>query len=66
MVMEKSHKHTKRSDHYRTMAQGFEILRSPLAQAYNAAAEHYRETDPPLDPMPDEAATEESERDTRR
>ena len=60
--MGKSHKHTKRSDHYRTMAQGFEMLRSPLAQAYNAAAEHYRKTDPPLD----EAATEESERDTRR
>ena len=47
--MGKSRKHTKRGDHYETMAAGYQILRSPLADAYNAAAEHYRESDPPLD-----------------
>jgi hypothetical protein len=49
----KSRKHTKRADHYRTMAEGYEILRSPLADSYNAAAEHYRESDPPVDLLPD-------------
>jgi hypothetical protein len=48
--MRKPHKHTKRGDHYHTMAAGYRILRSPLADSYNAAAEHYRERDPPVDP----------------
>jgi hypothetical protein len=47
------HKHTKRGNHYRTMAAGYEILRSPLADSYHAAAEHYHESDPPLDPLAD-------------
>ena len=46
----KSRKRTKRGDHYQTMAAGYQILRSPLADSYNAAAEHYRESDPPIDP----------------
>jgi len=70
--MEKSRKHVKRSDHYRTMAEGYEILRSPLADSYNAAAEHYRKSDPPFDPVPDSAENaeprtrRESARETRR
>jgi hypothetical protein len=48
--MGKSHKRTKRSDHYQTMAAGYQILKSPLAGSYSAAAEHYRESDPPVDP----------------
>jgi hypothetical protein len=50
MAMTNSRKHTKRGDHYETMAAGYQILRSPLADTYSAAAEHYRESDPPLDP----------------
>jgi hypothetical protein len=42
-------KHTKRGHHYETMAVGFQILKSPLAVTYSAAAEHYTEHDPPLD-----------------
>ena len=49
--MDKSRKHTKRGNHYRTMAEGYQILKSPLADSYNAAAEHYREADPPFDPL---------------
>jgi hypothetical protein len=49
--VKKSRKHTKRGNHYQTMAEGYQILRSPLADSYNAAAEHYRETDPPFDPL---------------
>jgi hypothetical protein len=48
--MGKTHKRTKRSDHYQTMAAGYQILKSPLAGSYSAAAEHYRESDPPVDP----------------
>jgi hypothetical protein len=44
--MEKSRKQTKRCHHYQTMAAGYQILRSPLAGSYQAAAEHYRESDP--------------------
>jgi hypothetical protein len=50
MAMGKSRKRTKRGDHYETMAAGYQILKSPLADSYSAAAEHYRERDPPLDP----------------
>ena len=49
--MNKSRKRTKRGNHYQTMAEGYQILRSPLADSYNAAAEHYREADPPFDPL---------------
>jgi hypothetical protein len=44
--MGKSRKQTKRGHHYQTMAAGYQILRSPLADSYNAAAEHYHESDP--------------------
>jgi hypothetical protein len=47
--MGKSHKRTKRGDHYQAMAAGYQMLKSPLAGSYSAAAEHYRETDSPVD-----------------
>jgi hypothetical protein len=50
MAMAKSRKRTKRGDHYQTMAAGYQILKSPLADSYSAAAEHYQESDPPVDP----------------
>jgi hypothetical protein len=47
--MGKSHKRTKRGDQYHAMAAGYRILRSPLADSYGAAAEHYHESDPPIE-----------------
>jgi hypothetical protein len=35
------------------MAAGYQLLRSPLADSYSAAAEHYQESDPPIDPATD-------------
>jgi hypothetical protein len=51
--MGKSHKLAKRGDHYETMAAGYQILRSPLADSYGAAAKHYRESDSALDQLLD-------------
>jgi hypothetical protein len=51
--MGKSGKRSKRGDHYQTMAAGYQMLRSPLADSYNAAAGHYHESDPPHDPAAD-------------
>jgi hypothetical protein len=68
-IVQKSRKHTKRGDHYRTMAEGYQILKSPLAEAYNAAAEHYQESDPPREPLApvdgSEAPARKSESDDR-
>jgi len=49
----KVRKQVKRSDQYQTMAAGYQILRSPLADSYRAAAAHYRASEPPLDPAAD-------------
>ncbi len=49
----KSRKRTKRGDHYQAMAAGYQMLRSPLADLYNAAAQHYQESDPPINPAAD-------------
>jgi hypothetical protein len=62
----KSRKHTKRGDHYQTMAAGYQILRSPLADSYNAAAEHYRKSDPPIDPATELLAGSDADRDLDR
>jgi hypothetical protein len=45
----KSGKRTYRELQYSKMAEGYRILKSPVAGSYNAAAEHYKENDPPLD-----------------
>ena len=48
--MAKSHKRTYRELQYRKMAEGYHLLKSPVADSYNAAAEHYKETDAAIDP----------------
>jgi hypothetical protein len=53
--MGKSRKRTTRGDQYQTMAAGYQLLQSPLAGSYRAAAEHYWESDPPLEPHLDQA-----------
>jgi hypothetical protein len=45
----KTRKRTYRELQYRKMAEGYRLLKSPVADSYHAAAEHYRENDPPLD-----------------
>jgi hypothetical protein len=47
--MGKLHRHAKLGDHYQAMAAGYRILRSPLADTYNAVARHYRENETSLD-----------------
>jgi hypothetical protein len=47
--MNERRKRTKRGEEYLTIATGYHILRSPLADSYRAAAEHYRHSDPPAD-----------------
>jgi hypothetical protein len=64
--MGKSRKHTKRGEQYQAMATGYQLLKSPLADSYHAAAEHYRETDPPLDLRRDPADGSDPSRNERR
>jgi hypothetical protein len=61
--MGKSRKHSKRGDHYQTLAAGYRTLKSPLADVYNAAAEHYRESDPSIDPPRDRESASDDWRD---
>ena len=46
--MSKSRKRTRRGDHYRTLAEGYAMLKSPLAGSFYRAAEHYDQTDQPV------------------
>jgi hypothetical protein len=41
--------HTQLGAKYDAMAKGFKILKSPLADSFSAAAEHFSETDPAID-----------------
>jgi hypothetical protein len=43
-------KRPRRGHRYRALAYGYKILKSPIADSFKAAAEHYDRTDPPLDP----------------
>jgi hypothetical protein len=47
--LSKPHKRTYRELQYRKMAAGYQLLKSPVADSYNAAAEHYKETDAAID-----------------
>jgi hypothetical protein len=40
---------TQRGAKYDAMAKGFKISKAPLAGSLSAAAEHFSETDPPID-----------------
>ena len=40
-----------RGHRYRALAYGYKILKSPIADSFKAAVEHYDRTDPPLDPV---------------
>ena len=51
--MGKLHRQTKLGDHYQTMATGYRILRSPLADTYSAVAKHYRENEASLEALRD-------------
>ena len=44
-------KRPRRGHRYRALAYGYKILKSPVADSFKAAAEHYDQTDPPLDPV---------------
>jgi hypothetical protein len=45
----KSHKRTHRGVKYDALAEGYKILKSPLADSFSAAAEHYEKADAPND-----------------
>ena len=47
--MEKKRVRIQRGVKYDASARGYKILKSPLAESFNAAAEHFNETDPPID-----------------
>jgi hypothetical protein len=40
---------TQRGAKYDALAKGFRILKSPLADSFSAAAEHFSETDAPIE-----------------
>jgi len=46
--VKKTRKHTERGGKFHAIAAGYQALKSPLAELYGAAAEHYHENDPPL------------------
>ena len=46
--MKKPRKHTRRGINFDALADGYQILNSPLAQTFRATAEHFDETDPPV------------------
>jgi hypothetical protein len=45
----KPRKRTYRELHYRKMADGYRLLKSPVADSYHAAAEHYQQSDASID-----------------
>ena len=48
--MQKPRKRTLRGTKYDALSHGYRILKSPLAQTFSAAAEHFDKIDPPIDP----------------
>jgi hypothetical protein len=49
-----------RGSHYRQLADGYRALKSPLAEAFSAAAEHYQKSE-----LPAESADKRVERFAR-
>ena len=47
--MSKARKRTHRGLKFRHLAEGYQMLNSPLAATFHAAADHYSEADPPID-----------------
>jgi hypothetical protein len=47
--MRKLRERPHRGHHYRQLAEGYRVLKSPLAETFSAAAEHYQESDPPVE-----------------
>ena len=47
--MKKPRKRTRRGRYYRALADGYAILKSPVAGSFGRAADHYEETDPPAE-----------------
>jgi hypothetical protein len=43
--MKKPRKRTHRGVKYDALAQGFKVMKSPLAESFEAASEHYERTD---------------------
>ena len=46
--MKTRRKRTVRGTEYRALAEGYAILKSPVAESFGQAADHYDETDPPV------------------
>ena len=47
--MTKRRKRTERGFHYRALAEGYKILNRSVAGSFQSAAEHYDQSDPPLE-----------------
>jgi hypothetical protein len=48
--VKKPGKRSRRGHQYESLAEGYKILKSPLAASYGSAAEHYHAADPPDEP----------------
>jgi hypothetical protein len=61
--MKSPRKRTHRGLHYRALAEGSKLMNSPVAGSFEAAAEHFDQSDPPLeapdDPIVPNAKKEE-------
>jgi hypothetical protein len=60
--MNKQRKRTRRGAHYRALAEGYAMLNSPIADSLHRAADHFDETDPPLDLVIDPEKAGKNER----
>ena len=47
--MTKRRKRTERGLHYRALAEGYKVLKPTVAGSFERAAEHYDQSDPPLE-----------------
>jgi hypothetical protein len=61
--MTKPRKRTHRGLHLHNLAEGYRMLKSPLAASFHAAADHYNETDPAIDPPHNESVARKEKQD---